>query len=143
MHKKRVTRLIGILRRISPDHFDIGSYDENLEKIYNQTRTEILNTLHTCDSTACALGYATVDKVFNAEGFDHARSTLSPRYITPFGTTKLGQQAAEEFFGISPEDTSNLFYPDYDADDNIYGVIQDEITPTMVADKLQELMDVS
>lgn len=145
MNVQRVKRLIHILKYIPKDHFDLGAFYEGVE-IPDPTVDKIV---HSCGATACALGYAALDPVFNAQGFkpEFFSSHTGPRGVRYGGVDS--EYAAIEFFGLNHETTNQLFFvtddpfdddgdllPEYQAFDEVA-----DITPAATAAALQRLVD--
>lgn len=136
MNIQRLTRLVKILRRVDAAHFNIITYLSNEASRGHDVETTRHKLQHNCGATACALGYASVDPVLMVEGLRRSSSGC-PIYGQDYGKT-----AACKFFGIKTLHATALFYPFEVRDQHkIYYTPNNEITPNMVADKIQELID--
>lgn len=132
LHKQRIRHLIALLRVRKPEKFVIVDwFDENwLEENYPQGPLS-------CETPACAMGLACLDPEFNRQGLTAVdrNGTITPVHENfDTGDTIIGNDIAQSFFGIK-EDTSNLifFETGYRCDSR-------DITPDMVADKLERLL---
>ena len=83
-----------------------------------------------CGCPSCAGGHACV--LFHDDGLtlQPVRSILTPHYAG-----ELGFRALAKFFGLSHYETDRIF------DTLGYDVPDDEITPAMVADRVEEILE--
>jgi hypothetical protein len=82
MHTERLKHLINILREVSPEHFDLWSWD--------------------CGSAACAVGWACRDPQMQAEGLRMFNNIPSYRFFSAW-------PAVEEFFDLTGYQAEQLF----------------------------------
>ena len=82
---ERLKHLSDILKNVKPKNFDLSNWH--------------------CGTTACAVGHACMDPVFNKQGLRFLKSyPYTPTYK---GIYSWG--AVEEFFGLSEEQAEHLF----------------------------------
>lgn len=113
--KRRLLKLAEFLDTLPPARFDMGSWAPDK------------GTLADCDTTACALGWATTIPGFRRAGLK--MGDMVPEFD---GLEEL--DAAEFFFGLRPSQASSIFIPrEYE------GFVAD-ITPQMVARKIRALV---
>lgn len=95
---------------------------------------------HDCGFAGCAIGYASVDPVFNDLGFKNQIIDLdclwkgyTPTFQREYGATRTGQYAVQEFFQLTHDEVAFLFW------DNSYPESQRK-DPLAVADRLREFI---
>jgi hypothetical protein len=94
MRIDRLNHLITILENVPPERFDLGTWS--------------------CGTTACAVGWAAVDKNFNAEGF-YLFNTI-PHLRTEHETLK-SWDAVKVFFELTSTQVYHLFSDEEYSDD--------------------------
>lgn len=144
MNIDRLQRLITLLRDIPDEDFDIRFWYNNIDLDAipdNVDDDDILKAnraakVVTCDTTACALGWAALDPQFNREGLVPliCDGDLIPHFIDTGGQ---GAHAAAKFFDITDTDALRLFGGEYRR-------ALDEYRPTTaddVADAIEYLIE--
>jgi len=132
LHKQRIRHLIALLRVRKPEKFVIVDwFDENwIEQNYPKKPLS-------CETPACAMGLACLDREFNKQGLTAAERN---GIITPVhdnsdtGDSVVGNDIAQSFFGIPGAQARFIFF------DAGYLCDSEKITPDMVADKLERLL---
>ena len=101
--------------------------------IYKWTSAPTLQELHSCGTSACAIGYAAMDPWFNRRGLKFKRgSGLGGSWIgeATLSYKDFGEfHSVLQFFGLSFKDAEQLFTED--------GYGDKEVTPQMVIDNIQ------
>lgn len=115
MHRERLTELRDLLHTIPEEKFNIGTW------------------MSPCGTAGCALGWAAVHPPFVEQGL-HLKSGLFPRF-TDSGYRDY--EAGAEFFGLPYGESVRLFHPHH------YDAPSSGVTPRMVADRVQEMLDAS
>lgn len=113
MNRKRLRHLKSVLSNIDPNfRFDMQQFLGQFE----------------CRTAGCALGYASLDSFFQAEGLVPDIEHNTVRYLdhTSYGAGRV-------FFDLTPEQTDYLFNP------GSYGHL-DGVTPAIVIDRIKILL---
>lgn len=85
--------------------------------------------LHTCGTSACAIGYALLDPWFNAQGFKPDR--IGPAWVGPMFQELTQWPAVLRFFQLNDLQAHHLFSP------NAYaGGIYGKVDPERVAERI-------
>lgn len=139
MNIKRLKKLQNLLLNAAKykpvDIFYLGSWYEDSYD-YTCPKDNML-TGHTCGTSACALGLACLDRQFQDEGLKLTPDTEHPWLgPSPEFEGKKAFEAGAAFFDISLRNSQCLFDPD-----QYEGSSEWDITPKMVADRIQELID--
>lgn len=123
MNKRRLLKLADILDKVPRKHFDLGCFTNSLPE-----------NIHTCGTTACALGYAAVDPGFRRAGLKFTSNIgLDIQYRKWSGT-----YAAMSFFELDEATILSLFYPNEARE--YYNRPWDKITPKMVSRAIRNLV---
>lgn len=88
MNKERLEHLCEVLVNVPPEKFDLKAWK--------------------CDTAACAIGWACIDKQFNKQGFRFTKE-VSGYHATPRFGGNFGWPAVQEFFDISGDRALKLF----------------------------------
>lgn len=132
LHKQRIRHLIALLRVRKPEKFVIVDwFDENwIEQNYPKKPLS-------CKTPACAMGLACLDPEFNRQGLTAVdrNGIITPVHNnSDTGDSVVGNDIAQSFFGIEKNASEFIFFEiGYQRD-------PDNITPDMVADKLERLL---
>lgn len=122
MNIARLQHLIALLRDIPDENFDIRFWynnfdssalpDNNDDDDVNVLKANRATQVVTCDTTACALGWAALDPQFNREGLVPLihNGELIPHFKDTGGE---GVHAAAKFFDITVADALRLFGGEY------------------------------
>lgn len=131
MNKERLELMATLMDEVAADqallsHFDLKSWvrsnhDDDNEQApkplgNRDPAVDLKNELHTCGTTACAVGFATLDKRFRAQGLRmHVASGCSfPCYVGTEGRGGFtGWLAVQKFFDLEYEMADYLFHSDH------------------------------
>jgi hypothetical protein len=89
MHKERLEQMVTMLRNLPPD----GEVGFNLTGWH-------------CGTTACAVGHACLNPVFQEQGLSLVKDRA---VLLPFYAGNRGWDAVRSFFGIDADDDAFLF----------------------------------
>lgn len=116
-HTKRLLRLVDILKPLKPKQINMDIWA--VHPVWHAPKND-----NYCGTTACALGWAALDKDFNRAGLriqwhpaDGYRSKLIEGFPTRHGVT--GYEAATDFFGLTDKESWNTFYGEGDTKDTV------------------------
>lgn len=149
LKRKRLKHLIKILKAVPEDHFDMGRWG-----YYDSEK-------HGCKTAGCALGWAASDPKFRKKGLTLRSPDISRGNVPPLGdiieangqnlplnisdyhsfepvdtnTDASEYSAAVSFFGLSIYQSKYLFSP------SLYPCEGSKITPEMVIERIQNLLD--
>lgn len=128
------------LQRLYDFHHLMANYEEyfKIEKIpFNMHVWYAGEVKHACGTAACALGAACLLPQFRKQGLKLKADWVGDRRPMPTYAGERGEEAGEKFFGITKIEADCLFYP-YNYRINGCYV---EVTPAMVANKIQKLIN--
>lgn len=130
MNIERLKHLIEVLKKVPEEKFNLEFWrnydeadpiDESFDTITNEslkrhgfeTLAELsdatFDVVMDCGTVACAVGWATSDPVFNAQGFYYGSC---PYYTDETDKTYYNWDAVEQFFEIEPMTAQQLFSED-------------------------------
>lgn len=103
MNKERLLRLADFLQIVPEEKFDLEEWTnvDTLEKMPELTGK-------TCESTACAVGWASAIPEFKEIGF-HFELNEDQEYLIPVWGDHKNWDAVREFFGLSIGQAEKLF----------------------------------
>lgn len=150
MNKQRLLLLAEALEtRIPAKKFDLATWRDDSRAASNGTTDNDL--LHTCGTTACAVGWACALPEFQKEGLRYgtAGPTLEGLVTEPGKEWRDSWTAVETFFGLSEDDAAWLFIDDnyHDEGQAMPGLPKKsdhsdyaDIKPRHVADRIRHLL---
>ena len=131
MKTERLQALATLLRSVPTEHFNLGSWRYEDGGGETATDEQILN--HSCGTTACAIGWACAMPEFKKQGLEWGWA--NPLYTEENGDQTAGWKAVETFFDITPTEAQKMF-------SDVYYTSYEVITPTQVADRIEEFLGV-
>ena len=136
IQRDNLERFIEFFKQVKPENFNINypvkcENPTKIENLYEDLKNP------SCGTTACVGGML---PVFDKERFYFVQD-YSPKFfevVDSLTKEKGYARAFSNYFGIDYEISKQICYPSY----KIYGTVEeDEITPQMVCEKLQALLD--
>lgn len=125
MNKERLLKLAAILDKVPRKHFDIQTYFHG----------DVAQP-HQCGTTACAMGYAALDRGFKRAGLKLVKREYNAgEYTVRYGIDE-GVTVAKKFFQIDYNEADSLF----GGMGYLYGRDSYAVTPKMVARKIRKLV---
>ena len=152
MNIERLKHLIEVLKKVPEEKFNLefwrnydeaDSFDESFDTITNEalkkhgfeTLAELsdatFDVVMDCGTVACAVGWATSDPVFNAQGFKYG---TTPTYTDENDCSYYNWDAVEQFFEIDYLTAQRLF------SEETYTFFA---KPTHVIDRIEALLSFS
>lgn len=131
MNIKRLREVQRVLRRVikTDGHFDLADwYNEEAEKRIVAGERTISDVLHSCGTTACAIGFCALDSKFRDSGFHMTMNGIGGT-PTPTYKGKYSFDAVLEYFELDWLGACYLF-----VDDNY----EDTTDPQAVIDRIDE-----
>lgn len=108
-HLKRLERLEKIVEGIKSVNFDMDFFCETADGEFARHNYELREKINKgCGTVGCALGWAGFDPKFRKAGL---RTNVQSGDVL-LNSNIENYEAGEEFFGISQEETLELFSPD-------------------------------
>lgn len=114
---------------IPHEHFDIRSFYNFPRELYLASEHVQNISEYKCGTSACAVGWATLDPWFNEKGLQSAYSQ-SDIYLIKFDGL-YDWRAIEEFFGLDEDEAEDLFTLDSNYGNN---------DPLVVAERIREVV---
>jgi hypothetical protein len=125
---ERLAHLAALLRTVPIQRFDMTDWH----------RSGGVQAEPACGFAGCAVGWATQDHLMQAEGLSMVDEF--PRFDADGADCADGWESVQVFFKLGSDDAGWLFGGDTYGDNDGKFLEPDEVTPAMVADRIEEFL---